>query len=616
MLRTCTRAACAILILLLSNPILLAQGFGQGGPAFSLIPEGYTELASLDDQYTAAKVLPAHRGSQKGLGVFFTGTDDLHYYAHAQAAPSPEFELRVSAQSQDAEFDKAALPQWTQFHDPFQEKDIDVYVGDFAVFIPMKSPDVDKIITAQVTISGLTCTSSTCLPPFSQDLSLEFNPATASWTTLPDTEASAPQASAPSASPGQPVSAPSAPQGYGMGVYLLLAVLAGLSINIMPCVLPIIPIILMRLMEQSKQSSGKRLAQGAAFCGGIILFFAGFALVATLIKVTTGAVIDLNSLFRYPAVAITLFLAIVMFALVMLDIVPLMLPGAIANRQSSGTGLGASLGTGFFAAVLSIPCSGALLGLVLVWAQTQPRIVSNTAICLMGVGMALPYAVIMAIPSLLNRVPKPGTWMEIFKKSCGFLLFFIAIKLSLAALPKDRLINVLLYGVIFSFCVWMWGQWVNFSTPSRKKLAVRSLALGLALISGYWFLPAYELPDDLYIDWQAYDASVVDDASGRQHAVILKFTADWCTNCKVVERNVYQSRDIVHLIRKKNVLAIEADTTTNKSPATKDFKSVYGEAGNVPVTIVLLPDQEPHKLRGIFKKTALATLLDALPDQE
>jgi thiol:disulfide interchange protein len=614
MTRTGMLAVCAVL--LLPNPILLAQFFTDSEAPFNLVPEGYTELASLDEQYTAAKVLPAQRGVQKGLGIFFTGTDDLHYYAHAQAAPSPEFELRVNAQSPDAEFDKAILPQWTQFHDPLQEKDIDVYVGNFTVFVPLKDPDVNETLSVKVTVSGLTCTSSTCLPPFTRDLTVEFNPKTTSWTVLPMTKAAALPTSSPDTSPGQVVSAASSAQAYSMGVYLLLAILAGLSINIMPCVLPIIPIILMRLIEQSKQSPGKRLGQGIAFCGGIILFFAGFALVATLINVTTGAVLDLNSLFRYPAVAITLFLAIVLFALVMLDIIPLMLPSAVANRQSGGTGFSASLGTGFFAAVLSIPCSGALLGFVLVWAQTQPRLVSNTAICLMGVGMALPYAVIMAIPSLLNRVPKPGTWMEIFKKSCGFLLFFVAVKLSLAALPKERLINVLLYGVIFSFCVWMWGQWVNFSTPSRQKLGVRGVGLGIALVAGYWLLPAHELPEELQIDWQKYDAAAVVEASSRNQPVLLKFTADWCTNCKVVERNVYQSQEIVDLIHKKNILAIKADTTTNKLPATRDFKSLYGEAGNVPVTIVLIPGQEAHKLRGIFKQTTLSDLLDALPDQE
>jgi thiol:disulfide interchange protein DsbD len=105
----------------------------------------------------------------------------------------------------------------------------------------------------------------------------------------------------------------------------------------------------------------------------------------------------------------------------------------------------------------------------------------------------------------------------------------------------------------------------------------------------------------------------VDAAQARDQAVILKFTADWCTNCKVVDKRVYQSPVIVDLIRDKDVLAIKADTTTNTSPATHDFKSVYGEAGNVPVTIVLMPDQTSHKLRGIFDKSELAALLADLP---
>ena len=73
------------------------------------------------------------------------------------------------------------------------------------------------------------------------------------------------------------------------------------------------------------------------------------------------------------------------------------------GKQGQGSGIAGTLGMGFFAGVLSTPCSGALLGFVLVWAQTQPLIISSTAIILMGVGMSLPYAVIILIPSLLNQ---------------------------------------------------------------------------------------------------------------------------------------------------------------------------------------------------------------------
>jgi thiol:disulfide interchange protein DsbD len=352
---------------------------------------------------------------------------------------------------------------------------------------------------------------------------------------------------------------------------------------------------------------------GMAFCGGIVLFFAVFALLSAVIHKTTGTFLDLNSLFRYANAAIVLFLAIVFFGLMMLDVVTLSLPSFVTGHQGSGSGMAGSLGMGFFAGILSTPCSGALLGFVLFWAQTQPLKVSTLAIILMGIGMALPYAILVSIPSLLDRIPKPGTWMELFKKSTGFLLFLIAVEITLTALPKERLINVLLYGVVFSFCVWMWGKWVDFSTPARKKWTVRLTAVVLAVWSGLWLLPS--APEPL-ISWVDYDSDIIATAINKKQPVLIKFTADWCTNCKVVDKRVYQDPDMIHLIKQKGVLAVKADTTLNDASAYKDLKAVYGEPGNVPVTIVLLADQRQEKLRGIFSKETLYNILDPLKDAE
>jgi thiol:disulfide interchange protein DsbD len=356
------------------------------------------------------------------------------------------------------------------------------------------------------------------------------------------------------------------------------------------------------------------LLQSVTTQNDYVLAFWLVCFVSAIISLSTGAVIDLNSLFRYPAAVIVLFLAIVFFGLAMLDVVSLSLPAAIAGKQSAAAGVAGSAGMGFFAGILSTPCSGALLGFVLVWAQTQPLLVSSTAIVLMGVGMALPYAVIVLVPSLLERVPKPGTWMEIFKKSTGFLLFFVAAKLTLAALPKDRLLNVLTYGIIFSFCVWMWAKWVGFSTPAGKKWAVRLVALVIAVAAGYWLLPAPGLPAEARPDWRDYDGALVGQATAQDRPVVIKFTADWCTNCKLVEKRVYHDPEVVDLIKGKNVLPIKADTTLHDYPATVALKEVYGEAGNVPVTVVIRPDGTREKLRGIFDKEQLIEILESLPE--
>ncbi|MHC4187582.1 MAG: protein-disulfide reductase DsbD family protein, partial [Planctomycetota bacterium] len=503
------------------------------------------------------------------------------------------------------------------FKDP-TGKDVEVYVRNFKAFLPIMeafetAPEHSSNVTVKIT--GIACTSQICLPPFEKTLTTVVNFAEAdSWEEI---SFKVPEQIHPTESV-QSTTAPEAGRQailhYSTGVYYLLAILAGISINIMPCVLPVIPLIMMRLIEQSKKSSADRITSGMAFCAGVVLFFAAFALVSAVINISTGAVLDLNSLFRYPSAVIILFLAIVFFGLVMLDVITLALPSAISNRQGSGSGIAGSLGMGFFAGILSTPCSGALLGFVLVWAQTQPLFVSSTAILLMGVGMALPYAVIVLVPKLLDKVPKPGNWMEIFKKTTGFLLFFIAVKITLAALPKERLLDVLIYGIVFSFCVWMWGKWVSFSTPAGKKWTVRLIALVIAIVIGTWLLPAKTLPPEASIDWQQYDAALVDRAASSRQPVLLKFTADWCTNCKVVDKKVYQDPEVVTLVKKKDFVSIKADTTVIDYPATVDLKQVYGEAGNVPVTIVILPDGRQEKLRGIFDKQDLIAILKQLPE--
>jgi len=574
----------------------LAQDTLGAGPVGKA---GATLMVQYENEQSYARVEPVRVDGRPGLMVTFEGTKDLHYYARAETAPSPGLQLKVEATSPGAAFGKPVFPQWQTFVDSAGQT-VEVYVGDFRVFVPIQKSSAAPRTAAEVTlrIRGIACTSQLCLPPFDKTLTAPVDLSqVASWPLI-----SPPQAMK-QAAPSQ-----------GIAVYYLLAVAAGLSINLMPCVLPVLPLILLRLIGQAKRGGRQRVAAGLAFSAGIIGFFAVFALVSAIINLATGAVLDLNSLFRYPTAVVVLFLAIVFFGLAMLDIIPVTLPAWITSRQGASSGIAGSVGMGFFAGILSTPCSGALLGFVLVWAQTQPLLVSSTAIVLMGIGMALPYTLLVSVPSWIERIPKPGHWMEIFKKSTAFLLFFIAVKLTLAALPKERLLNVLTYGIVFSFCGWMWGKWVDFSTPPARKWTIRTGAALIAVSLGLWLLPMPGRSAEASIDWQPYEARLVQQAIAQNRPVLLDFMADWCTNCKIVDRRVYQDPNIAKLIREKDVLPVKADTTVIDYPATKDLTGVYGEAGNVPVSIILLPDGSQEKLRGIFDKGKLIGILNQLPE--
>ena len=95
------------------------------------------ELARYEKQFSSVHVEPARMGSKLGVAVIFEGTDDLHYYARKETAPGG-YKLEVEAKSDDFGFGEAVFPKPDFFQDSLGNS-IEVYVGRFTVFIPLKT---------------------------------------------------------------------------------------------------------------------------------------------------------------------------------------------------------------------------------------------------------------------------------------------------------------------------------------------------------------------------------------------------------------------------------------------------------------------------------------------
>ena len=574
-----------------------------GSAVFGALAEA-VEITGNQTELSSARLEAVRMGDEIGIAVVFEGTEDLHYYARKETAAGG-FNLEVRATSAEVKFGKAVFPQWKLFEDKTQNKEVEVYVGDFTVFVPIEQyeQDTDEV-DFSVMVAGIACTSVMCLPPFEKVLSGSVDLSGAgSWREIDFAVAEFIETAV---GEGKIVSGVS----FSTPAALGLAIIAGLMFNVMPCVLPVIPLIISRLINQAKESGLRRIGLGFAFCGGIMLFFAAFAVVSLVFRLAFGTIFNWGDHLRIPEVVMGMGIFLVILALFMFDVFRIGIPSSITSKSSGGSGAAGSVGMGFLAALLSTPCSGAILAAVLAWAQTQGVVLSTAAILLMGVGMAAPYAIIVSIPSLLARVPRPGAWMEILRKAMGFVLLFIAVNL-LVSLGRERLISVLYFAVVVSFAVWMWGGWVGFTTPKGRKWAVRSLALVLAFAAGFYFLPVKEA----LIDWQEYDAVVVDNARRTGEPVVLKFTAGWCTSCKWLEKTVYNRKEIADLFEAKGVVAIKADTTERDSEATLAHSQIYNEAG-VPIVIVFPPGGEEVRFRGVFGKDELKEVLEGLPERQ
>jgi len=584
---------CAISIVVLPN-LTFAQR--------SIDPSS-VELARQEEEYSSVRFEPARMNQQSGLAVIFTGTHDLHYYARAETAPADGFELKISAKSNGIYFGDAVFPKWEIFTDPVGSK-VEVYAGNFAVFIPItaaKTSTEASAVDVEVTISGMMCTSMLCLPPFEKTLQTQIDYRERdSWRQI---GFEAPSDTEPTVE-GE-IEGP----GYSTWFALLLAFISGLGLNLMPCVWPVLPLVIMRIVEQAKSGRRQSIVMGLVFCIGILLFFATLAGANIVLQSFYDRSLSWGDHLRNPVIVTALSLLMIVMALFMFGIFTIAIPGSIAGKSGSGKGYAGSVGMGFLAAILSTPCSFGILTVAFVWAQGQSLFLGTLAIMTIGLGMAAPYAILTSMPDWLKRLPRGGRWMELFKQSLGFVLLIIAVKL-VKAVPEENKINLLYFAVILSFCVWVWAAWVPYGTKFSHKWAVRSIVVLLAVLS-FWFFFKPEL-----VDWQDYDPAVIASAKAEEQTVLIKFTADWCTNCEIVDKFVFKRKDVAKLIEQKGVLAIKGDTTKTTQPAYIDLQNIYKEPG-VPITVLLLPGQdEPVRMRELFFHEKLKELLEPLPDKK
>ena len=575
--------------------------WGNEGNSNSVIPDANSVnvlFAEYEQEYSRIFIKPARFNSQFGIAVTFEGTSDLHYYANPETAPIPEFILAIKAESDDFIFSEPNFPQARIFTDPDNNK-VEGFAGNFTVFIPIiNSQASESTSTINVTVSAQVCTSIGCLLPITKSLELGIN-----WNNR--------ETWSQVAFENIPASEETAVITSSRSLWLALgmAFLAGLGLNIMPCVWPVLPLIVMRIVNQAKESRNVSVALGFSFCLGVLLFFAILAGANIALQLIYGTVLQWGDQFRNPIFVSIMALLLVFLSLFMFGVFTFTVPSVIANKQSSGKGYISAIGMGLLAAVLSTPCSFGILAAAFAWAQSQSLGKSSLGIMFIGLGMALPYFILTSVPGLLNRLPRPGRWMEIFKQGVGFILLIIAVKM-IISLPEERTHGVLYFSVVLAFCAWMWGTWTDLNTKPVKKWLVRLSAIALATVAGWTFLST----GINLIDWQSYDDEVIKTAIDANQPVLIKFTADWCLSCQAVEKSVYSRKDIADLIKEKNILVIKADTTEDNFPATIALREVFNEPG-VPVSMLLLPGANPPvRWRGIFFADKLKKQLEQLPD--
>lgn len=386
------------------------------------------------------------------------------------------------------------------------------------------------------------------------------------------------------------------------GVFMAIALgfIAGLLLNVMPCVLPLLSIKITSLVNQSHEQPGRIFRLGLAFGAGILSVFLVLAILAATIGLSWGG------LFQSATFNIIMIGLVFVFALGLFDIYIINVGGGGTHKVREGY-LG-SFYKGVLATFLATPCSGPFLGATLAWVLTQQWHIIMLVFTSIGMGMALPYVILSASPKLMRFVPKPGAWMETFKHMMGFVLLGMVIYL-FTFLRQELVLYTLTFCLFLGFSAYLFGRFAHTGIPSVKRWvwrAVLSAAVVLAAVYTTTRPVKQETSTLLAQLGKSYQ---------EKRTVVVDFTADWCTVCKVVDKTVLKSEEIQKALKEKNIDLVYADITH----ATDDSAEIRlrNQLGSKSVPfLAVLPGNDHYNayvLRDLFSKQDLLDILEKCP---
>ena len=302
--------------------------------------------------------------------------------------------------------------------------------------------------------------------------------------------------------------------------------------------------------------------------------------------------------FQHPGFVMGMTALVFALGLSLFGVFTVNLTGGGLGGLAGGEGLAGSFFNGVLATVLATPCTAPFLGTALGFAFAQTGGVIWGFFATIGLGMALPYALLALRPGWMRFLPKPGDWMERFKQLMGFLLMGTVLWL-LWVLGKQLGVEGVIWTGAFLLCVglacWLVGQWVDLRSSRRRRTVVRGVGLAI-LLGGYWvFLsPVLEVEQSLAASgdgeesglvWEPFSVARVEQllATGQRH-VFIDFTAEWCWTCKVYERTVLASDAVSERFAALDMALIKADWT-NRNPEISQLLRRFGRSG-VPLYVI------------------------------
>lgn len=396
---------------------------------------------------------------------------------------------------------------------------------------------------------------------------------------------------------------------------IIYGLLAGIFLNFMPCVLPVISLKIMDLINYSGQDRIKMKKMGIVFTLGILTSFAVLAILVTFLGYTWGGLFQ-HSLFLVIMIAIVFALALSMF-----DVFTINIPsfaGKVSHDISNK--YLRSYAKGLLVTLLATPCSGPFLGGTLAWASTQTPATIFIIFFSVGIGMSVPYLILTTNPKLIRFIPKPGPWMVTFENVMAFLLMGTVVYL--IGILKQSLVMPTVWFLLFvAIAAWQYGKYGAIIMTRKKRIFSRIAAI-IIIISGYflsfnYFYGREQESESIEANKRPFTISLLYENRKQGRITIVDFTADWCPNCKLVEETSLYTRKVADVIKSNNIELMAADMTRENADA-KNMLTALGSR-SIPFLAVFPPGKsffKPVCLRDIYSEDDVLKAIEIALESE
>ena len=362
-----------------------------------------------------------------------------------------------------------------------------------------------------------------------------------------------------------------------LAVLLLSALLGGLLLNVMPCVFPILSLKALSL-ARAGESERQARREGLAYTAGVVL--ACLALGGLLLALRAGGEqVGWAFQLQEPLVVAALLLLAVTITANLAGLFEFAVPGFAGDGSPQG-----AFATGLLAAFAATPCTGPFMAAAMGAALLLPVIPALALFGALGLGLALPFLLLAYVPALRRLLPRPGAWMNWFKKAMAVPMGLTVLALVWLAWRVG--------GDKFAIILVVLGQFLYFvlnAIGSRQRLGLglrptmwASLILiaAIALFAPSAIDPAAAPSDasDSILPTQPYGEDALAKARASGKPAFLYFTADWCLTCKVNEAAAIEREDTRAAFEKAGVIVLRGDWT-RRDAAISRFLSAQGAAG-------------------------------------